>query len=252
MVANESFTIIQSLANTLAACSTPATAFAKLTDIGAHTPPAVYFLTLVLAGFGIPMSEDVLCVFCGTLLPTINQASRVRLVFALYAGVFFSDLITFSIGRMMRLGLLDPVRRWINLSSSSSGSDSESSSQEQQPASSLTTQQKLRKRDRVRLKLEQAGDYVGFATRLSFGIRPGLMLLAGFSGKVSFGKYALGTALGAIVSLTLQLITGYSMTSPNIFKLDVLSLFRASAVPVGIVGLACLGQQILREPARLV
>lgn len=37
------------------------------------------------------------------------------------------------------------------------------------------------------------------------------MILAGFSGKVSYAKYTLGTAVGGIISLTAQLLLGYSM-----------------------------------------
>lgn len=38
-----------------------------------------------------------------------------------------------------------------------------------------------------------------------------MMILAGFSGKVSFAKYILGTAGGGVITLSAQLLLGYSM-----------------------------------------
>ena len=38
-----------------------------------------------------------------------------------------------------------------------------------------------------------------------------MMILAGFSGKVSFVKYTLGTSFGAVITLAAQLLLGYSM-----------------------------------------
>ena len=213
--------VFGSLGGTLAACSTPSTALSKLTQIGTNTPPVAYFSALFLAGFGVPFSEDLLCVFAGTLLPTLSGSARLRLILALYAGVVVSDLVTFSIGRLMRNGIFEPFRKKLNLNDTIVFS--------KDAAAKRTT--KRRKREAVREKLEKAHDYVGFVARLSVGFRPPMMLLAGFYGKVSFGKFALGTSLGAVVSLTAQLLLGYSMTPGGIASLD----FSLAIVPLSVV-----------------
>lgn len=38
-----------------------------------------------------------------------------RFILALYCGVVLSDVITFTIGRMMRFGLLEPLRKKMKL-----------------------------------------------------------------------------------------------------------------------------------------
>ena len=202
--------ITKSLAATMSALSKPSTALVTLTEIGATTPPIVYFLSLVIAGFGIPISEDVLCIFAGTLLPKLSTAAhKTKLILALYFGVVISDMITFSIGRMMRVGLLEPFRRRMNLGTSATTAGSSDENTPQQG------KKKLGKRERAMAKLEKSGDWVGFVVRLSVGVRPAMMVLAGFSGKVSYAKYLLGTAVGAIISLSVQLLFGYSMSRHN-------------------------------------
>ena len=213
-----STSISSSLAATMSAFSKPSTALVTLSGIGATTPPVVYFLALVIAGFGIPISEDVLCIFAGTLLPALSASHKTRLILALYAGVVISDIITFSLGRMMRVGLLEPIRRRMNLGTNARNGAND--------AAAVQTPQRRGKRERVMQKLEQAGDYVGFVIRLSAGVRPAMMILAGFSGKVNYPKYALGTAMGAIVSLTVQLLLGYSMShNPAVSLLHTVTPF---------------------------
>jgi len=70
---------------------------------------------------------------------------------------------------------------------------------------------KMREMDRILQKLEKAGDYAGFIIRFSVGMRTPMMLLTGFSGKIPFFKYATGTIFGALCSLSLQLLVGYTM-----------------------------------------
>jgi membrane protein DedA with SNARE-associated domain len=222
-------TLIDSVSDTLSIFSRPTTALSSFPDtIGASTPVLVYFLALVAAGFGIPMSEDVLCVFCGTLLPLSKVGSstrRIRLILALYAGVVLSDLITFSLGHLMRTGLLEPWRKKMGLKKTICAI----------PTDNIAIHQRSRKRDRTLQRLEKSGNWTGFVVRLSPGLRreyqqmlhqilhpmlfiffkcfllAGMMLLAGFSGKISFTNYLLGTVAGATISLTAQLLLGLLM-----------------------------------------
>ena len=225
-----STSISSSLAATMSAFSKPSTALVTLSGIGATTPPLVYFLALVVAGFGIPISEDVLCIFAGTLLPTLSASHKTRLILALYAGVVISDMITFSLGRMMRVGLLEPIRRRMNLGTNARNGANDG-------ATAVEIPQRRGKRERAMQKLEQAGDYVGFVIRLSAGVRPAMMILAGFSGKVNYPKYALGTAMGAIVSLTVQLLLGYSMShNPAAIMANLSSFLVAAPLSIASVG----------------
>lgn len=196
----------------------------SVTSILSSTPPLVYFLCLAIAGFGIPISEDALCIFVGTILPTIwvgNPGRRNRLILALYGGVVLSDFITFTIGRFLKAGIMEPIRKRMNLQSErinfcdGDDEDMETISEpvivDEEDEFCQIDSPDLRKMDRILSKLEKAGNFAGFIVRFSVGIRTPMMLLTGYSGKVSFPKYALGTFVGAFCSLSLQLLLGWSM-----------------------------------------
>ncbi len=162
------------------------------------------------------LTEDALCIFAGTILPIIETGKSRRLLLALYLGVVLSDIITFSIGKLLRNGVLEPIRRRMNLKvervvfCEDGNNNVQNDDMEDEGLCTIETPE-LRKMDRILAKLESAGDYVGFVIRFSFGVRAPMMILAGFSGKVPFLKYAAGTVLGAACSLALQLLVGYAM-----------------------------------------
>jgi len=208
----------------LAALTDPSTVLAAVTDAALRTPPAAYLILLLAAGFGLPVSEDALCVFAGAASPSLPAERRATLVLCLYAGVVLSDAITFLIGRSLRMGIMDPVRRRMGpllppgggddagvvlaaLAVAGTGKGEGTGTGEGEgkgtplvapPGSS-----------RMHRRLARCGDRIGFVTRLSVGVRGPLMLLAGFSGSVPFGRFALGSALGGVLSLSLQLLLGY-------------------------------------------
>mmetsp|Transcript_13364 Transcript_13364/g.19478 ORF Transcript_13364/g.19478 Transcript_13364/m.19478 type:complete len:351 (-) Transcript_13364:296-1348(-) len=220
----------------------------SITSILSSTPSLVYFLCLAIAGFGIPISEDALCIFVGTILPTIwagNPGRRNRLILALYGGVVLSDFITFNIGRFLKAGIMEPIRKRMNLQSErinfcdSDDDDMDIISEtvimdgEEDEFCQIDTSD-LRKMDEILGKLEKAGNFAGFFVRFSVGIRTPMMLLTGYSGKVSFPKYALGTITGAFCSLSLQLLIGWSMRnnpSSVVAVVGSISIF-AFCVPV--------------------
>jgi hypothetical protein len=166
------------LAQTISQLSNPASAFTQLTSSVQGTPAIAYFLVLCSAGFGAPVSEDLLCIFAGTMLP-LNKiqspARRIRLITALYLGVVISDLITFSIGRMMKVGLLEPLRKRMNLGEQPSSDKEGAVITESIQGSGIhgsNGKDKMGKRDRVLQKLESVGDWAGFYARMSVGFRP--------------------------------------------------------------------------------
>jgi membrane protein DedA with SNARE-associated domain len=195
----------------------------SITEVLSTTPPITYFLCLVAAGIGIPISEDAMCIFAGTILPTIwtqNVVKRNRLILALYGGVVLSDIITFTIGRVLRMGVLEPIRTGMNLRSDRvplCEDEIEDAEEDLMDFDSIPEEfcaiatPKARKRDQILEKLESAGNYAGFIIRLSVGFRGPMMMFAGFSGKVPYLNFIAGTSVGALCSLSAQLLLGYTM-----------------------------------------
>ncbi len=143
---------------------------------------------------------------------------RTKLILALYSGIVLSDFITFTIGKLLKSGVMEPLRKRMNLQSERVNFCEEDEidaedfiAVDEDNEFCQIDSPKLRKMDRILGKLEKAGDYAGFIIRFSVGMRTPMMLLTGFSGKVPFFKYATGTILGALCSLSLQLLVGYTM-----------------------------------------
>ena len=137
-----------------------------------------YFACLVAAGFGVPLSEDALCIFAGTILPTIwneDPARSKRLLLALYGGIVVSDVITFTIGRLLKTNILKPLRNRMDLQTErvnfcedngeiNEYDFDEDDEDEDEEVCTIETP-KLRKRDKILSKLESAGDYAGLVIR---------------------------------------------------------------------------------------
>jgi len=175
-------------------------------DLALSTPPITYFLALTSAGIGIPVSEDAICIVAGTILTKCDKILRWKLIWCLYFGVVISDALTFWLGRALRVGVLDPVRKFMKIAKPEANS-------ENVPTTELSSKAtRKRKRDRMKAKIEKSGDYIGFVVRLSVGMRGPMMLLTGFTNTVPFVKYLGGTLLGAAVSLSLQLAVGLWMS----------------------------------------
>ena len=66
----------------------------------AHYAPWILFGALCLAGLNIPVSEDAL-IFVAALLASKNPESLPSLFFAIYAGAYISDLISYALGRIL-------------------------------------------------------------------------------------------------------------------------------------------------------
>lgn len=219
--------VIESIGQTLAifsssamSSSSPAEALVAITEVLSTTPPSAYFLSLVAAGFGVPISEDAMCIFAGTTLSTLHASKRNAMILALYAGVVLSDIITFSIGKALGKGLLQPLSKKMDLQKDRVNFCDDQNleymnilkdEKDEEEEVCVIPTPSTRKRDRVLAKLEEAGDLAGFVIRFSVGFRAPMMLAAGFSNKISTLNYMTGTMLGAVCSLTLQLLLGFCM-----------------------------------------
>lgn len=74
-----------------------------------NSSPFYYFLYLMGAGFGVPLSEDALVVWVGSMLARNAYSSifkGITIVITLYWGVVLSDMVTFYIGSFMNTGVL--------------------------------------------------------------------------------------------------------------------------------------------------
>ena len=205
-----------------AAAGSQAQLLQSMTQRALATPPVAYFLALMAAGCGVPVSEDALCVFAGAVVwPFQSQDQKRKLFLALYLGVVGSDFVTFWIGRAMRSGILAPLAKKLNLNSSTTGSSSDDNTVMQQPndnetsalsqtsTPSTTIPPKIAVQQRF---LQRAGRWAGFVIRFSVGTRGPLMLMTGFSNQVPFVPFALGASLGGMVTVPLQLYVGYALS----------------------------------------
>lgn len=67
--------------------------------------PIVVFAFLILAGFNLPISEDAIIILSATL---VHQNTKILFptYIALYLGIFLSDMISYSMGKLIAKGFL--------------------------------------------------------------------------------------------------------------------------------------------------
>ena len=99
------------------------------------------------------------------------------------------------------------------------------------------------KAEKAQERIRKYGDKIGFVQRFSVGARWGLSFLSGFSG-ISPAKFALGTALGAFITLPLQLYCGYLMRDQIGQALEILADY---GVWVAVFVLVLFGYFIWRK-----
>ena len=194
----------------------------------------------------MPLSEDALCIFMGSVLPLVWKADpilRTKLILALYFGIVVSDAVTFSIGKIMGKGLLEPIRQKFDIRSQRIDfceDDNKNKDQEGDDDDNIDyddiddidieglsdeeydlliaanenefceiATDELRSKDKALAILEDVGNYAGFVIRFCIGMRLPMMLATGLSGKVPFLRYILGSAAGAAFSLSAQLLLGF-------------------------------------------
>ncbi|WP_428353238.1 DedA family protein [Methyloprofundus sp.] len=141
----------------------------------------IIFATLLLAGLNIPVSEDVM-IFISALLASNNPDYLPHLFIAVYLGAFFSDLISYSLGRFVGPKLFK-IRFFAKMVSA----------------------------ERV-TKISNYYQKYGVITLIlgrfiPFGIRNALFLTAGL-GKMNFIKFALSDLLACTIS-TISFFTLY-------------------------------------------
>jgi len=153
----------------------------------------MYFLYLLAAGFGIPVSEDALVVWVGAKL-ALNQFqsfTQVATVLAMvYAGVVLSDMITYFIGVLMTRGILSKF--FPNWATSATAS-------------------------KAKRQVERWGSRIGMMQRFFLGFRGPLCLCAGAVGAKPL-PFFLGSATGALFTMSIQIFVGHLLkNTPNAY-----------------------------------
>jgi membrane protein DedA with SNARE-associated domain len=74
--------------------------FTWLCDVGPYAP-LIIFALLVVTGFSLPVSEDLLLLASGALASTLLPEYTVELFCAAFFGSFISDCIAYGLGRMV-------------------------------------------------------------------------------------------------------------------------------------------------------
>jgi membrane-associated protein len=135
----------------------------------AENAPYIIFGLLLLTGFSLPVSEDLLLIVSGVLAASVIPDSTIPLFIAVFLGCYFSDCVAYGIGRYMgpkALGLT-----WMSKRFTASR----------------------------RIRIQAFFDKYGIVTLIvgrciPFGIRNAIFMFAG-AGNMHFGKFAISDGL---------------------------------------------------------
>lgn len=168
-------------------------------------PPSAHLAYLLLAGVGVPLSEDALCISCGANLSRVAAADgmnaavgkALEVVPILWIGVILSDLITFAIGAALKRGFMRGLLKFI-----------------ERDEKLLT---------RATNMISRWGLGIGGVQRFAIGFRGPVCLIAGLTG-VDVSRFAAGAAAGACITLPLQLAVGHALRSSQAPYIAALAL----------------------------
>ncbi len=172
----------------------------------------IVFGALLLAGFNIPISEDLMIIFSAVLAATVIPENTYKLFTAVFLGCYVSDCICYGIGRHFGPKL------W-----------------------KISWFAKAFKRE----KIDQIHAYYkkyGFLTLLigrfiPFGVRNGLFLTAGL-GKMPFKKFLLSDGIACICSNTTLFTIAYTLGRNYevlLANLKIINIFLFSAFTVAVI-----------------
>ncbi|MFG1515811.1 DedA family protein, partial [Halobacteriovorax sp. ZH3_bin.1] len=173
-----------------------------------HMAPFIIFGLLLLAGFNIPISEDLM-LFTSAILAAKNPDYLYPLFFGVFLGAYLSDLICYGfIGRY-----LGPKIFKINF------------------FASMVTQERL---DMVNAFFKKYGVFtLIFGRFVPFGFRNALFLSAGL-GRMNAWKFALSDLLAATVSCVVYFTVYYQ------FGETAIEYIKKSNYVIGAVALAVI------------
>ncbi len=171
------------------------------------------FLSLILAGFNVPISEDLMIVISGLLAATVVPENTVYLFIGVFLGCYISDWISYWIGRLLGPKLWKI--KWF---------------------AKTIPKKRLHQ---TRHFYEKYGFWTLLIGRfIPFGVRNCLFLTAGM-GKMHFGKFLFSDGIACIISNTALFTTTYLLGKNYQILFSFLKTFNIaifSAFIVTIIG----------------
>jgi membrane-associated protein len=177
----------------------------------------ILFGLLLLAGFSLPISEEVMLMIGGILASSFIPERTIHLFFGVFLGCYFSDWIAYWLGRFLGYRLYSV--RWLHFALC----------------------------EKRVAKLNRFFASYGFLTLvigrfIPFGVRNGIFMTAGI-GKMHFGKFALIDILGCfcfsllLFSLAYYCGANYEALAGTIKKGKVILfiLFVLTVCAIGVV-----------------
>ena len=144
----------------------------------------IIFALLILAGFSLPVSEEVMLIVSGVLASNVVPERTVHLFISSFLGCYFSDWIAYWLGR----GIGDRLYRvkWLPFA---------------------VTEKRIA---RLQWFYANYGFWTLFIGRfIPFGVRNGIFMTAGV-GKMHFGKFACSDLVGCLFFSVLIFYLAYS------------------------------------------
>lgn len=171
-----------------------------------ESAPLIIFWMLVVAGFSLPISEDLLLIASGVLASTVMPERTIHLLAAVIFGSYLSDWIAYGIGRLF--GDKIYAMKWF------AGS----------------------KKEHLQTFYRKYGFWALMIGRcIPFGLRNGVFMTAG-AGKMPFGKFLLidgfACALFSTVLFYLAYVCGqnYELLYSYVYQVSVAILFITGCV----------------------
>ncbi|MCE5293335.1 MAG: VTT domain-containing protein [Chlamydiales bacterium] len=172
-----------------------------------HGPyaPLVIFGLLVITGFSIPVSEDLILLASGALASTVLPEYTIALFCAAFFGSFISDCVAYGLGRVVGIKM------------------------------------KSKKMVRLAAFYKKFGILTLFVGRcIPFGIRNGIFMTAG-AGKMKFYKFLLTDGIACFLFSLLLFYLGF--TCGKNYDALAASVHQTSVI-VGIITLVCVALSV--------
>ena len=170
--------------------------------------PLAVFLLLLLAGLNLPISEDALIILSAAM---VHQNPKLLLptYVALYIGIFFSDVMVYTMGRLLSKGFL-----------------------QFQFLKKKLTPEKL---EWVSTNLEKHGLFTFITCRfIPFGVRNALFICSGFVG-LNPGKFLLFDSIAALISCSTLFFLVYFIGQAAKKGLEVIGIILFVILVLGLI-----------------
>lgn len=153
----------------------------------AHSAHWIFFLLLLLAGFNLPISEDVILLTGGAIASLCIPEEKLHLYFWIYAGCWISAWEAYGIGRYLGPRLYDV--RWFR---------------------HIITPERIK---RLHHYYEKFGVFTFIVGRfIPGGVRNALFMTAGL-GKMPFWKFILRDGIACLISTSIIFSIGYTFAA---------------------------------------